>query len=316
MIVDCGMNITAASEQLFTSQPGISKQVKQVEAELGVKLFIRKGKTLSSLTPTGEEVLRRARKILLEVDNISNFSREMQGNDTGLLSIATTHTQARYVLPEIIRDFSQKYPAVDLEIHQGTSDQIVELLSGNNVNLVMASGSNKLFSNLLMIPIYRWNRVALVPKNHPLAKDKRKMSLEILSKHSLLTYVFSMSEESSFKEAFSQLNLKPRIAFTARDADIIKTYVRKGMGVGVLASVAIEPTDLYDLHVIDVRELFTEVTTWIGIPKETIIRSYIFDFISMLAPHFTREQLKKALDPDNDIEILNELNVPERYLSI
>jgi LysR family cys regulon transcriptional activator len=317
-IVDCGMNITAASEQLFTSQPGISKQIKLIEAELGIKLFIRKGKTLSALTPGGEEVLKKSRKILLEVNNITNFSSEMQGNDKGLLSIATTHTQARYVLPNTIKEFNVKYPRVDLEIHQGTTDQIAELLASSHINLVMASGSDKLFNNLIMIPVYRWNRVALVPKNHPLAKDKRKMTLDILAKHSLVTYVFSMAEESSFKLAFSQLNLQPRISFTARDADIIKTYVRKGMGVGLLASVAIEPSDLEDLHVIDVRDLFSEITTWIGIPREAIIRSYMFDFISMLAPHISRGQLKKLLDPDNHESyelMLSNLEVPSKYLS-
>ena len=170
-IVDSGLNITSAAERLYTSQPGISKQLKQLEAELGVQLFTRKGKSLAAITPAGREVISRARKILREVGNITSLASDLTAEQDGTLSIATTHTQARYVLPEVIRAFRERYPRVDLELHQGTSEQIAELVSTNKVDFAIATGSQDLFSHLTLLPIYRWHRIALVPKQHPLAKS-------------------------------------------------------------------------------------------------------------------------------------------------
>jgi LysR family cys regulon transcriptional activator len=315
--VDCGLNITAASELLFTSQPGISKQLKLLESELGIKLFLKKGKSLTSLTDAGQEVYERAKRVLNDIDEIENFAIESKGEQRGVLSIGTTHTQARYVLPDIIRKLSDKFPLIDLELHQGTSEQIDELVREKRVNCVIASGLNTFNNELLQIPIYRWSRVAIVPKSHPLAKDKRNINLEILSKHSLVTYIFSIQGQSSFLQAFESQGLTPRIAFTARDADIIKTYVRKGMGVGVVASMAIEPNDLNDLYVLDIRKLFPELTTWIGIPQSMITRTYLIDFISLLSSHLKKDDIAKIFDLDYRDEYLNkikDLPVPEKYL--
>jgi LysR family cys regulon transcriptional activator len=293
-IVDCGLNITSAAERLFTSQPGISKQLKQLEGELGMQLFTRKGKSLAAVTPAGTEVIERARRVLREVENITNLSRELTGEQAGTLSIATTHTQARYVLPEVIAAFTERYPKVDLELHQGTSEQIAELVAAHRVDFAIASGSLKLFSNLTVLPIYHWHRIALVPKNHPLATDKSPLTLKMLADYPLVTYVFSLTGESSFKQAFQAQGLDPRVAFTARDADIIKTYVRMGMGVGVIASMAFECQDREDLVAIDAKGLFPEVTTWIGFPRDMVLRSYMVDFIHLLAPHYSARTIREA----------------------
>ena len=239
-IADSGLNITSAAERLFTSQPGISKQLKQLEAELGVQLFTRKGKSLAAITPAGREVIARARKILREVGNISSLASDLTAELDGTLSIATTHTQARYVLPEVIRAFRERYPRVDLELHQGTSEQIAELISTNKVDFAIATGSQDLFAHLTLMPIYHWHRIVLVQKGHPLTKHAKPLDLKALADHPLVTYVFSGTGESSFKRAFREQGLEPRVVFTARDADIIKTYVRMGMGVGVIASMAFE----------------------------------------------------------------------------
>ena len=293
-IADSGLNITSAAERLFTSQPGISKQLKQLEAELGVQLFTRKGKSLAAITPAGREVIARARKILREVSNIASLASDLTAEVDGTLSIATTHTQARYVLPEVIRAFRERYPGVDLELHQGTSEQIAELVSTNKVDFAIATGSQDLFSNLTLLPIYDWHRIVLVPKQHPLAKQRKPLDLKTLAEYPLVTYVFSLTGESSFKRAFRDEGLEPRVVFTARDADIIKTYVRMGMGVGVIASMAFECQDREDLVALDARGLFPKVTTWLGFPRDMVLRGFMVDFIHLFAPHYSPRLIRDA----------------------
>jgi LysR family cys regulon transcriptional activator len=314
-IVDSGLNITSAAERLFTSQPGISKQLKQLEAELGVQLFTRKGKSLAAITPAGREVIARARKILREVDNITSLASDLTAEQDGTLSIATTHTQARYVLPDVIREFRQRYPRVDLELHQGTSEQIAELVNTNKVDFAIATGSQQLFPHLTMLPIYSWHRIALVPKQHPLARQKKALDLQTLASHPLVTYVFSLTGESSFKRAFHEVGLEPRVVFTARDADIIKTYVRMGMGVGVVASMAYECGDQQDLKAIDAKALFPQVTTWLGFPRDMVLRSFMVDFVHLLAPHYSTRLIRDAanLATQEEVdELLKDLSLPVR----
>ena len=305
-IADSGLNITSAAERLFTSQPGISKQLKQLEAELGVQLFTRKGKSLAAITPAGREVIARARKILREVGNITSLASDLTAELDGTLSIATTHTQARYVLPEVIRAFRERYPRVDLELHQGTSEQIAELISTNKVDFAIATGSQDLFSHLTLMPIYHWHRIVLVPKGHPLAKQPKPLDLQALADHPLVTYVFSGTGESSFKRAFREQGLEPRVVFTARDADIIKTYVRMGMGVGVIASMAFECSDREDLVAIDASELFPRVTTWLGFPRDMVLRGYMVDFVHLFAPHYSQRLIRDAARAQTQEEV-NEL---------
>lgn len=302
-IVDNGLNITSAAERLYTSQPGISKQLKQLEAELGVQLFTRKGKSLSAITPAGQEVVARARKILREAENISSLASDLTGEQEGMLSIATTHTQARYVLPEVIKQFRDRYPQVDLELHQGTSEQIAELVTANQVDFAIATGSRKIFSGLTLLPIYHWHRIVLVPKGHKLTEEKKPLDLESLAQHPLVTYVFSLTGESSFKKAFRDKKLEPRVVFTARDADIIKTYVRMGMGVGVIASMAYECKDEEDLKAIDAKGLFPEVTTWLGFPRDRVLRAYMADFIHLFAPHYSLHMIRDAAGFETQKEV-------------
>lgn len=317
-IVDAGLNITAAAERLFTSQPGISKQLKQLEAELGVQLFTRKGKSLASVTPAGREVVARARRVLLEVENIRSLASDMTAEQEGKLSIATTHTQARYVLPQAIRAFREKYPKVDLDLHQGTSEQIAELISTNQVDFAIATGSQELFPQLTMLPMYRWNRIALVPKNHPLAHDDKDLNLERLAEFPLVTYVFSLTGESSFRKAFTDEGFEPRVVFTARDADVIKTYVRMEMGVGVIASMAYEKIDSEDLIAIDAKDLFPEVTTWLGFPRDTVLRGYMIDFINLFGPQYDPRLIRDAaaLAGQDELDaLLADVELPLKDLS-
>jgi LysR family cys regulon transcriptional activator len=314
-IVDSGLNITGAAERLFTSQPGISKQLKQLEAELGMQLFTRKGKSLTAVTPAGQEVIARARKILREVENISNLAKDLSAEQEGTLSIATTHTQARYVLPEVVRAFRQHYPKVALELHQGTSEQIAELVSTNKVDFAIATGSRHLFTQLTLLPIFAWYRIVLVPKDHPLTRETKPLDLKTLADYPLVTYVFSLTGESSFKRSFHEQGLEPRVVFTARDADVLKTYVRMGMGVGVIASLAFEAQDQKDLKAIDASNLFPKVTTWLGFARDTVLRSYMVDFIHLLAPQYSRRLIRDASQAETQErldELLREVELPVR----
>ena len=195
-IVDNGLNITTAAQQLSTSQPGVSKQLKLLEQELSLQLFTRKGKSLEAITPAGQRVIDRCRIILQEVDNIRNLASDYYCQEEGTLSIATTHTQARYVLPAVVKLFRQRYPQVKLELHQGTSEQIADMVADKTIDLAIATGSQSLFSELLLLPVYQWDRTILVPEQHELTRLNGKLTLQDLAAHPLVTYVFSFGGES------------------------------------------------------------------------------------------------------------------------
>ncbi len=305
-IADSGLNITAAAERLFTSQPGISKQLKLLEQELGIQLFTRKGKSLSAITPAGHEVIARARRILREVENIRNLASDMSQEQEGTLSIATTHTQARYVLPDVVKEFRNRYPKVSLELHQGTSEQIAELVASNRVDFAIATGSQQLFPDLALLPCYQWDRIVLAPRDHELAASKEPLTIERLAQYPLVTYVFSLTGESSFKKAFTDKGLEPDVVFTARDADIIKTYVRMGMGVGVVAAMAWECQDKDDLVALDAEGLFPRVTTWLGYRRDSVLRGYMVDFAELFAPHLLPELTQRAanLETQEEVDLL------------
>jgi LysR family cys regulon transcriptional activator len=293
-IADNGLNITAAAEKLYTSQPGVSKQLKLLEDELGLQLFARKGKSLGSITPAGFQVIERARLIMQEAENIRSLASDYFQEEEGELSIATTHTQARYVLPDVVREFRKRYPKVSLNLHQGTSEQIADMVAANEIDFAIATGARDLFSKLLLVPSYHWDRKIVVPKNHELAKLERKLTLHDLAKYPLVTYVFSFGGQSSLKRAFADAGLEPDVVFTARDADVIKTYVRMGLGVGIVASMAEECDDNKDLTPIDAAGLFPRSTTWIGFRKDAVLRRYMVDFIRLFAPHITPDQMDQT----------------------
>lgn len=313
-VVDSGLNITAAAERLFASQPGISKQLRQLEAELGVQLFTRRGKSLAALTESGDQIVTRARRILQEVENIRSLAGEVSSEKSGTLAIATTHTQARYVLPDVIRAFRERYPEVSLELHQGTSEQIAELVDAGRVDVAIATGSLDLFPGMTVLPCFRWRRIALVPKDHALAQAEEALSVATLAEHPLVTYVFAASGESSFKRAFSAQGLEPNVVFTARDADVIKTYVRVGMGVGVVAPMAYECDD--DLVPLDVDDSFGVLTTWLGFRRDAVIKGYMAEFATLFAPHLTAQRIKTAHEcesPDAVSRLFDQITLPERF---
>jgi len=302
-IADSGLNITAAAERLYTSQPGISKQLKLLEQELGIQLFTRKGKSLAAITPAGHEVIARARRILREVENIRSLASDMSEEQEGTLSIATTHTQARYVLPDVVKAFRSRYPKVNLELHQGTSEQIAELVATNRVDFAIATGGQELFPDLVQLPCYQWDRIVVVPQGHELAQLKVPLTIDTLAGFPLVTYVFSLTGESSFKRAFVEQGLEPDVVFTARDADIIKTYVRMGMGVGVVAAMSWECQDKDDLVALDAAGLFPRVTTWIGFRRDSVLRGYMVDFAALFAPHLLPELTQRAANLESQDEV-------------
>lgn len=297
-IVESGLNITAAAEKLFTSQPGVSKQLKLLEQELGLKIFTRKGKSLESITPEGEEVIRRAEAILAEVRAIQDLSSRKYELDEGTLAIATTHTQARYVLPQVIAGLRERYPGVRLDLHQGTTEQIAGLAAERKVDFAIATGSESLFPNWVLLPCYRWDRSIIVPKDHPLTALGRAPTLQELAEFPLVTYVFSFSGESSLLRAFADAGLEAKIAFTARDADVIKTYVRMGLGVGIVASMA-SGCEGEDLVTVETGGLFPRSTTWLGFPRDLLWRRYMYEFVERFAPQWDERLIARALECDS-----------------
>lgn len=292
-IADSGLNITAAAQRLYTSQPGISKQLKLLEQELGVSLFTRKGKSLATITPAGRDVIARARRIVREAEKIQKLASDLSGEQEGTLSIATTHTQARHVLPDVIREFRKRYPKISLELRQGTAEQIAGLVAANRVDFVIATGSRHLFPGLVLLPCFRWDRIILVPNGHPLAEMK-DLTLSALVRYPLATCVSGTTGESSLRQAFAEQGLEPNVVFSGPDADLIKTCVRMGMGVGIVAPMTYECDDQKDLTVIPAAGLFPRVTTWLGFRRNSILRRYMVEFVALFAPHLTPQLTGRA----------------------
>jgi LysR family cys regulon transcriptional activator len=291
-VAQCGLNITAAAQKLHTSQPGVSKQIKLLEDELGFQIFVREGRNLTRITPAGQQVIDRALRILQEAQSIRDLSTELRDEGRGSLSIGTTHTQARYVLPDVIREFRGRYPNVRLNLHQGTSEQIAEMVAHDRIDCAVATGSEQLFGDLTLLPCYHWHRTVVVPLNHHLASVGR-LTLKALAAYPIVTYTFSFAGPSSLQEAFAKAGLTANVAITARDSDVIKTYVRLGLGVGIVAHMAIDEEDT-DLKAIDSSHLFSAHTTWIGFRRGTLLRKYMYEFAQLLAPHLDRRLIDRA----------------------
>jgi LysR family cys regulon transcriptional activator len=311
---ESGLNITAAARELRASQPGVSRQLKLLESELGFHLFERQGRALVRTTAAGEHIVARAATILREMQNVQRTSAELSQADGGSLSIATTHTQARYVLPQVVRAFRAKYPRVRLHLHQGTSEQIAEMVARDRVDFAMATGSEELFPHLIRLPVYRWHRTVVVPHGHPLA-SKGKLTLKKLADYPIVTYVFSFSGRSSLPAVFETAGLSLDVALTARDSDVIKTYVRIGLGVGILAKLAVDPVIDSDLITLDSAHLFEGHTTWIGFRRGALLRAYMYEFIELLASHLPRKLVRAAerLDTQEEVDrILAGFKVPVR----
>lgn len=296
------LNVSATAEALFTSQPGISKQIRTLEDELGVRIFQRSGKHLVGVTPAGREILAVAGRILGEVENVRRLADEHSDPRRGDLSIATTHTQARYALPPVIKAFRGRYPKVSLHMHQGTPVQISEMAARGGVDFAIATEALELFENLVMMPCYRWNRAALVPVGHPLA-GRSRVKLEDLARFPIVTYVFGFTGRSQLDRAFNAAHLNPEVVFTATDADVIKTYVKLGLGVGIVASMAYDKRNDADLVALPVNHLFEPSTTKIGFRRGTVLRGYMYDFMHLFAPHLDRDLVDRALHAGSQEEL-------------
>lgn len=289
-----GLNVSAAAERLFTSQPGVSKQIRQLEDELGVQIFERRGKQLIKITAAGEAVLALAHRALADLEQIRRTAQEFKDPALGSLSIATTHTQARYVLPRVVGRFVRRYPQVALHMHQGTPLQIAELAASGEVDFAIATEAMEHFEDLVMMPCYHWNRAIVTPCDHPL-RDIQPLTLEAVAEFPILTYVFGFTGRSQLDAAFQQRGLRARVVFTATDADVVKTYVRLGLGVGILARMAYDPRVDTDLCALDAGHLFAPSTTKIGFRRGIALRGYMYDFIAEFAPHLTRDLIDAAM---------------------
>ena len=296
-VVDHGLNVSGAAEALFTSQPGISKQIRQLEDELGVPIFIRQGKRLTALTPGGEVIVATARRALQELNNLKRVGAEFKSEDTGTLAIATTHTQARYVLPPVLKRFSERYPKVKLVLHQGNPVQVAQQTANAEVDVGIATEALADYQELVTLPCYTWNRCVLVPNSHPLTRVK-PLTLEALVRYPIVTYDFSFTGRSEINASFSAKGLVPNVVLTALDSDVIKTYVELGLGVGIVAQMAYDPARDKQFEKIDASHLFAASTTRLALRRGVYSRGFVYEFISLFAPQFDRAAIESALRGD------------------
>jgi LysR family transcriptional regulator, cys regulon transcriptional activator len=297
-VVDHQLNITDAAAAMFTSQPGVSKQIRLLESELGVPIFAREGKRLTAITEPGGEIIRAARRMLREAENIGRIGADYSDQTHGTLTLATTHTQARYVLPPVIKQFRQRFPEVNLQLRQGNPTQICDMTLRGEADIVIATEAVSAADGLVALPCYRWHHCVVVPPGHPLLAKSEQLTLQDLAEHPIVTYDFAFAGRSQLNDAFQSAGLKPKIALTALDADVIKTYVELGLGIGLLADVAFEPERDSGLRRIDIKHLFPASTTWVGIRRGSYLRQFIFDFVELFAPHLSRAKLRAALNAD------------------
>ena len=293
-----GLNVTAAAQALFTSQPGVSRQMRLFEDELGLSLFIRQGKNLISLTPAGEEILIRCKKVLKEVDNIKAISQDLSKVTQGVLNIATTHTQARYVLPPIIKSFHSRFPDIKVNLHQSTSLKNIKSTVDGEADFTIASGDNEECKGLVKLDCFKWQRLVVIPKGHALAKSK-DITIADLAKYPLIVYVYDDQDNSSLVKTFNNAKVDYKIVFTARDSDIIKTYVRSGLGIGIIASMAFDESCDNDLVALETNGILPLCSTWIAFHPSLFLRQYMSEFISLFAPHVSKAQIDEAVSREN-----------------
>lgn len=293
-IVDHGLNVSSAAGALLTSQPGISKQVRQLEDELGLRIFVRQGKRLTALTPAGIDVVATARRALREIANVRRLAEEFRGDDAGVLRIATTHTQARYVLPRVLAAFSARFPRLRLVLHQGNPAQVAGRTAAGDVDVGIATEALGDYPELVTLPCHRWNRGILVPAGHPLTRQ-HPLTLEAIAIHPIVTYDSAFTGRSAINEAFSAKGLEPNVVLTALDADVIKTYVELGMGIGIIALMAFDPAKDRGFEMLDASHLFAASTTRLALRRGVFLRGYTYEFITLFAPQYRRAAVDAAL---------------------
>jgi len=293
-VVKQGLNISAAAEALHTSQPGVSKQIQLLEDELNLQIFERHGKRLTGVTEPGRNIVELAERVMRDMENIKKVGDEFSHEDVGTLTIATTHTQARYRLPAAVKAFMEKYPQVKLNIHQGNPTQVSEQVQSGEADIGIATEAISHYDKILCLPAYQWNRCVVVPQGHPLIKDI-PLTLKKLTAYPLITYDFAFTGGSLVSRVFNQEGLEPNVVLTAIDADVIKTYVGLGLGVGLLANMAYDAERDANLVAIDAKHLFPDSTTFVGVRRDAYLRKFAYDFIQLLAPSFDRRAVTEAL---------------------
>jgi LysR family transcriptional regulator, cys regulon transcriptional activator len=313
-IVQHDLNVSATADSLFTSQPGISKQVRLLEDELGIPIFSRNGKHFTEITPAGVQIVAIAGEILAKARDIKHIAQDHKDSRMGSLGIATTHTQARYALPATIAEFRKAYPEIKLHIHQGTPSQIHEMALKGTADMTIATETLLDESdNLLMLPCYKWNRCVLVPNDHPLT-TVGTITLEQIADYPLITYTFGFTGRSQLDKAFEKKHIRPQIALTAVDADVIKTYVKLGLGIGIVAKMAFDPDTDSELTALDVSHLFEPSITKVCLKRDMFIRGFMFDFIRLFAPHLTRsliEEAQQLRDKKEISSLFKQIELPE-----
>ncbi|MEQ1485949.1 CysB family HTH-type transcriptional regulator [Methyloglobulus sp.] len=293
-IVRQGLSVSNASDALHTSQSGVSRQIQLLEEELKLLIFQRNGKRLIGITEPGKIIVNLAERVLRELENIKRVGEEFTQKAKGTLTIATTHTQARYFLPIAVKQFMHDYPDVVLTIHQGNPMQVAEQVASGEADIGVATESISSYENLLCLPCYQWNRCIIAPEGHPLLDDA-PLTLEKIASYPLITYDFAFTGGSLVKRVFNQAGLEPNVVLTAIDADVIKTYVNLGLGIGLLAVMAYNPERDINLRMLDASHLFPASTTYLGLRRDAFLRDYVYDFISILVPSLNRKAILAAL---------------------
>lgn len=288
------LNVSATADSLFTSQPGVSKQIRQLEDELGVQIFERSGRQLTRITPAGRAIIELANRALIEVETLKSVAEEFSDPSTGTLSLAATHTVARYVFTPVVEKLKRTYPRVRIHIHMGTPLQIAELVAHAKVDFGVATEAMEHFEDLVAIPCYRWRRCFLVPPGHPLL-EVEPVTLAAVAEYPLVTYVFGFDQGSPLDTAFRRAGLTPEVAVTATDADIIKDYVRMGLGVGIVATLAHDADERSGLMAIDASHLIEVSTARLVFRRGLFMRGFMYDFLESFAPHLTRDLIEAAM---------------------
>jgi len=292
-------NLTEAAKALYTSQPGVSKAIIELEEELGIDIFSRHGKRIRGLTEPGKQVLKSVETILQELEGLKRIGKEFAAQDAGSFTIATTHTQARYSLPTVIQAFAQKFPKVRLSLLQGNPKQVAEMVLNGQADLAIATESIAEIDGLITLPCFQWEHMVVVPAEHPLLKSK-SITLEEIAQYPLITYDAAFAGRNRIDQAFTRRALKPDVLLEAIDADVIKTYVELGMGVGIIAGLAFDPVRDMNLRAIPVGHLFGTNISRIALKQGAYLRSYVFTFIEIMAPSLVRKMVEQALAGEKD----------------
>ena len=294
------LNLTETAKALFTSQPGVSKAILELEGELGIDIFSRHGKRLRRVTEPGQEVLKSIAIILREVNNLKRIGEEFSQQDAGTLSIATTHTQARYVLPGPIAQLRERFPKVNISLHQGTPEQVSQMLLEDVADIGLATESLAQIDELVSMPWYEWQHAIVMPQNHPLAKVEH-LSLELLAQEPLISYHPAFAGRSRIDQAFARRGLKPRVVLEAIDSDVIKIYVRGGLGVGIIAHMAMqdEPTPS-DLVWRPAGQLFGQNVARVAFKRGAYLRNFVYAFAETLSPRLSRTLIERAISGTQD----------------